>query len=118
MTERNELAELSAKFRQAAAELTTRDVSQLSQQLADIATQLDAGMYIGTITHLGAVDGAVMVGFVDRSNNNNWSSVWPQWAYELAKIAMLNRNDVMIFTNGPPYGSNLVHVWIFRDPLI
>jgi hypothetical protein len=116
MTERNALADLSAKLGQAAAELTTRDVNvpEVSQQLADIAAQAGGGSFFGTIAFVGqSSDGSFQVQFNDTSSNTGFSSLWPQWAYELAKTALLNSKNVLIFSNGPPFGVNLVSVFIF-----
>jgi hypothetical protein len=52
------------------------------------------------------------VQFNDTSSNTGYSSAWPQWAFELAKDALLAGKDVWVIANGDPFGSNLLDVLI------
>ena len=38
--------------------------------------------------------------------------MWPQWAFSLAKDALLANKRVWVGSNGDPFGSNLVFVLI------
>ena len=42
-----------------------------------------------------------------------YSSDWPEWAYNLAKEALLNNKKLWVVTNGIPYGCNLEQVLIY-----
>jgi hypothetical protein len=116
MGERSALAELSARFEQATAELTIPDVSgpATSRRLTDIAAQAGLGSFFGTIAFVGeSSSGSFEVQFNDTGTNTGYSSTWPQWAFELAKAALLGGKHVLVLANGDPFGSNLVSVLVF-----
>ncbi|HYY80601.1 MAG TPA: hypothetical protein VFD04_15670 [Actinomycetes bacterium] len=116
MGERSALAELSARFEQATAELTIPEVTgpATSRRLADIAAQAGLAAFFGTIAFVGEnSSGAFEVQFNDTASNTGYSSFWPQWAFELAKAALLGGKNVLVLANGDPFGSNLVSVLVF-----
>jgi hypothetical protein len=49
------------------------------------------------------------------STDTGYSSEWPQWAFELAKAALLTGKQVWVLANGDPFGSNLVTVLILNS---
>jgi hypothetical protein len=115
MPENTELAALTARVQQAAAELTIRDVGRpkLPQHLLDVAAQAGVQAFVGTIALVGQdSSGNYDVQFNDSNTNIGYSSGWPQWAFELAKTAMLASKQVVLLANGDPFGFNLVSVAI------
>jgi hypothetical protein len=42
-----------------------------------------------------------------------FASTWPQWAFEIAKDALLNNVKVWVIANGDPFGSNLTQVLLY-----
>jgi hypothetical protein len=113
MAGESELADLTARFEQAAAQLTAQEVAGqgIAQQLLDIAAQLGVQPFFGTITIMGRMSsGKSAVTFLDSSSNLSWGSEWPQWAYELARDALLGGKRVLVVSNGDPSGPNLIAV--------
>jgi hypothetical protein len=45
--------------------------------------------------------------------NSGFSSVWPEWAFAIAKDALLNNIKVLVISNGDPFGSNLTQVLLY-----
>lgn len=42
-----------------------------------------------------------------------FASTWPDWAFEIAKDALLNNIKVWVLANGDPFGSNLTQVLLY-----
>ena len=83
----------------------------LPKQLADSVAQAGFQASIGTIAFAGQyASGGFAVQFNDQ--NGGFSSSWPQWAFELAKAALLGNKRVWVASNGDPFGTNLVFVMI------
>ena len=81
------------------------------QQLADAVAQAGFTATIGTIAFAGQyASGEYAVQY--NNQNGGFSSVWPQWAFELEKAALLANKRVWVASNGDPFGSNLVFVLI------
>ena len=115
MSVTSDLADLAAKFQQGTAELTIPGVSRarLREQLANAAGPLGISVYVGTIANVGQNSGGGnQVQFDDPSTNTGYASAWPQWAFGLAKSALLAGKEVLLVTNGVPFGSNLINVLI------
>lgn len=115
MSVTSETADLTAKFRQAIGELSIQDPNpaRLQQRLNAAAAPLGFSVYVGTIAFAGQdSSGDYLVQFNDTSSNTGYSSAWPQWAFELAKDALLAGKDVWVIANGDPFGSNLLDVLI------
>jgi hypothetical protein len=69
---------------------------------------------IGTVAFAGRyATGDYAVQFNNQANNTGYSSVWPGWAYEVAKSALENGKKLFVGSNGDPFGSNLVYVLEF-----
>jgi hypothetical protein len=86
----------------------------LQQQLSEIAARANLMNYFGSIVILArSSNGDGHVQFNDEKTKNGYSSVWPNWAFEMAQVAMLNAKKVGVLANGDPYGQNLVHVTVF-----
>jgi hypothetical protein len=82
-------------------------------------TQLnDAGYsyFYGNIAQAGPInDGTFNVQF--NTATTGYATVWPQWAYEAAREALLHGKKVMVIhTADGPFGYNLVGVLIQDTP--
>ena len=113
MTEQGALADAIARIEQAAAGIKTpsSELLSLPKQLADSVAQAGFQASIGTIAFAGQyASGGFAVQFNDQ--NGGFSSSWPQWAFELAKAALLGNKRVWVASNGDPFGTNLVFVMI------
>jgi hypothetical protein len=92
MTVTSEATGLAAKFQHAVTELTIPGVSRdgLRQQLANAARPLGLSVYTGTIANVGENSaGGNQVQFDDPSMNTGDVSARPQWAFGLARAALL-----------------------------
>jgi len=113
MTEQGALADVVARVEQALAEVKTPsgEVVGLPKQLTEIVAQAGLQVSTGTIAFAGQyASGSYAVQYNDQ--NGGFSSSWPQWAFELAKAALLGNKRVWVASNGDPFGSNLVFVMI------
>jgi hypothetical protein len=91
--------------------ILSSDVSGVPQQLADAVAQAGLQATTGTIAFAGRhSSGDYAVQYNDQ--NGGFSSAWPQWAFELAKAALLANKRVWVASNGDPFGSNLAFVMI------
>lgn len=109
-------AELSARLEMALANVRTtiEDVTGAPRHLADAVEA--AGFYsaVGTVAFAGQnASGQHQVQF--NEPGHGYSSTWPQWAFELAKSALLADKKVWVASNGDPFGSNLVFVMIMPE---
>jgi hypothetical protein len=69
---------------------------------------------IGRAAFVGRhASGDYAVQFNNEANNTGYSSIWPLWAYEVAKSALENGKKLWVGSNGDPFGSNLVFVHEF-----
>jgi hypothetical protein len=115
MSVTSDTADLTAKFQRAIGELTIQDPNpvRLQQRLATAAAPLGISVYTGTIAFAGQdSSGIYQVQFNDTNSNTGYSSAWPQWAFELAKDALLAGKEVWVIANGDPFGTNLLDVFI------
>ena len=113
MTEQVTPADLTARVEQIAAELTIPNdaLGGVSQQLSDLVAGAGFQASTGTIAFAGQYStGSFAVQY--NGPNGGFSSSWPQWAFELAKAALLGNKRVWGASNGDPFGSNLVFVMI------
>jgi hypothetical protein len=86
--------------------------SQLIESFAQLAPAIN--VFLGIIAYAGSsADGQNAVQFNDQSTNTGYASTWPQWAFDLAKAALLSSKRVLIIANGQPFGSNLASVLIY-----
>ncbi|WP_088889139.1 hypothetical protein [Leptolyngbya ohadii] len=87
--------------------------SEEVRHLEQIATKLRAKGYLGKVAYAGQTStGSYSVQFnVDSAGG--YSSTWPQWAFELAKLSLLHGRKLYVIANGDPFGSNLIQVLLF-----
>jgi hypothetical protein len=117
MAEQGASADAIARIEQAAAELRipNTELTSVPKQLADIVAREGLQTSIGTIAHVTQyANGSHSVQF-DHDNGGSVSR-WPQWAFELAKEALLANKEIWVISNGEPIGTNLVNVVITRYP--
>ena len=113
MAEQGEFADTVARIEQAAAEIKIAgaELADLPEQLTNIVAQAGFQATTGTIAFAGQyATGSYAVQYNDQ--NGGFSSTWPQWAFELAKAALLGSKKVWVASNGDPFGTNLVFVLI------
>jgi hypothetical protein len=87
------------------------DEAQHLQQLLQIPTKLALQSFIGSAAFAGqGSDNSYQVQF--NTGNTGYSSVWPQWAFDQAKPALLAGKKLWVISDGDPYGNNLLQVLI------
>jgi hypothetical protein len=83
--------------------------NQLAESMRELAPTLTS--YVGTIDYVAMdANGLTYVQLSDPPDA--YGSVWPQWAYDLAKAALLSGRSVLVLSNGLPFGTNLAFVYI------
>jgi hypothetical protein len=81
------------------------------QQLVDAVAASGFQSSTGSIAFAGQdANGSYSVQY--NNQKGGFSSAWPQWAFELAKAALLANKRVWVASNGDPFGFNLVFVLI------
>lgn len=113
MAQQNVAAELVERLRDATAEVRIpADLAfGVAPQLAELVAQAGFQATTGTISFAGRyATGDFAVQYNDQ--NGGFSSAWPEWAFDLAKDALLGSKRVWVASNGDPYGFNLVFVMI------
>lgn len=113
MAEQGASTEAAARIEQATAQLRipSAELVSVPQQLADIVAQAGLQSSTGTVAFAGQhASGSFAVQYNDQ--NGGFSSAWPQWAFELAKAALLANKRLWVASNGDPFGFNLVFVMI------
>jgi hypothetical protein len=106
---------MSAAIEQMTSDIktTSGDLLGVPPELADAVARAGFQSSIGTIAFAGQyAAGNYNVQF-NAQNGSGYSSSWPQWAFALAKDALLANKKVWVGSNGDPFGSNLVFVLIF-----
>jgi hypothetical protein len=92
--------------------VASTDVFGVPQELATAVQAAGFESLIGTIAFAGQnSNGSFSVQF-NVQNGGGFSSAWPQWAFSLAKDALLTGKRLWVGSNGDPFGSNLVFVLI------
>ena len=93
-------------------QVSSTDVFGVPQEIATAVQAAGFQSLTGTIAFAGQnSNGSFSVQF-NVQNGGGFSSAWPQWAFSLAKDALLADKRVWVGSNGDPFGSNLVFVLI------
>ncbi len=88
------------------------DLSGIPQEIATAVQAAGFQSSTGTIAFAGQNStGSFSVQF-NVQNGGGFSSAWPQWAFSLAKDALLGNKRVWVGSDGDPFGSNLAFVLI------
>jgi len=101
--------------RQAANKVTVPDVSAGLDRhpLAQAADAAGLTSGIGRIVLAGSYpNGAKWVQF-NVDGGSGFASSWPDWAYDVAEKALIDKIKVWVLSNGDPFGSNLSLVLLY-----
>jgi hypothetical protein len=107
-------ADVGAVIEQVMADHTVSSSEMLGvpREIARAVEQAGLTTSTGTIAFAGQyATGSFAVQY--NSPTGGFSSTWPEWAFNLAKDALLGNRRVWVASNGDPFGSNLVFVMIF-----
>jgi hypothetical protein len=81
--------------------------------LSRIAAEQAITSNIGRVVLAGRTSsGSTWVQF-NVDNAGGYASTWPEWAFEIAKDALLTGKKIWVLANGDPFGSNLVNVLLY-----
>jgi hypothetical protein len=107
----NELAAMTEALESAFANVSRTSVTDLGlRQLSELANEVGVSSFIGRIALAGQnSDGSFRVQF-NVDGDGGFVSIWPKWAFELAKSALLNDKRIWVLSNGDPLGDNLLQV--------
>lgn len=114
MTPSTAVAEMSSRFEKVTDEvrIPVDQLTSLSPPLVDAVALAGFQSAVCTVAFAGQyATGSFAVQV--NSPTGGFSSTWPQWAFELAKAALVANKRVWVGSNGDPFGSNLVFVLIF-----
>ena len=93
-------------------QVASTDVFGIPQEIATAVQAAGFQSLTGTIAFAGqSSNGSFSVQF-NVQGGGGFSSAWPQWAFSLAKDALLGNKRMWVGSNGDPFGSNLVFVLI------
>ena len=113
MASQESLIDLTSRLEESTRQLKSApdELSGVPSQLAEAVAAAGFQATTGTIAFAGQyATGSYAVQYNDQ--NGGFSSAWPQWAFELAKAALLGGKRVWVASNGDPFGANLVFVLI------
>ncbi len=116
-TEHSKLTEISQNLSshlQSGLTLKTAKGEEL-KQLEKLALEVGSKGYFGKIAFAGQASNGIYNVQFNADNGTGYSSNWPGWAFELAKLALLYSKKVFVIANGEPFGSNLVQVLLFSQ---
>ena len=107
----NELAAMTEALESAFANVSRTSVTDLGfRQLSKLAEEVGVSSFIGRVALAGQnSDGTFRVQF-NVDGDGGFVSLWPKWAFELAKSALLSDKKIWVISNGDPLGDNLVQV--------
>lgn len=89
------------------------DGYQQFRELEKAALNAGLNSVVGTVAFAGSTNtGSKNVQF-NVDGGGGYSSNWPEWAYSIAKDALLNRKKLWVLSNGDPFGSNLLCAYIY-----
>jgi len=107
-------ADVAALIEQATADrkVSSSELLGVPREIVDAVERAGFQATTGTIAFAGQY---ATGSFAVQYNNpqGGFSSAWPEWAFRLAKDALLGNRRVWVASNGDPFGSNLVFVMIF-----
>jgi hypothetical protein len=115
MTDTTGATARAATVLESLGEVQVRDVSVGVQQhpLAQAAQAAELTSGVGRIVLAGRYpSGDTWVQF-NLDGGGGYASAWPEWAYEIARDAMLHTVKVWVLSDGDPFGSNLSLVLLY-----
>jgi hypothetical protein len=81
----------------------TLDVSESPIHKTAIALGLSS--LIGTVAFVGRTATDDLVQF--NTGNTGYSSIWPAWAADMARLSLETGKKLWVLSNGDPFGSNI-----------
>lgn len=111
MNQMGGLEDQAKRIMVAVARLATHDADQVEirKELIDLVAEFGASLFEGTIYSMGYYYSiANLVNFYVPATNETYFSVWPDSAFELAKVAVSGGKPVYVIANGDPIGQNIV----------
>jgi|APCry1669188910_1035180.scaffolds.fasta_scaffold20400_2 hypothetical protein len=89
------------------------DGYQQFRELEKAALSAGLNSVVGTVSYAGSTStGSKQVQF-NIDGGGGYASNWPEWAYSIAKDALLNRKKLWIISIGDPFGSNLQYALLY-----
>jgi hypothetical protein len=109
--ELGELEDKATRIMEIITRLAPHDVSQpeTRKDLLDLVAELDVLWFEGTISaimHYYDLD--KLFNFYASNTNTSYVSLWPDWAFERAKVALSGGKAVVVASTGDPRGDNIV----------
>ena len=80
----------------------------LQSPIHKAATALGLSSFIGTVAFVGRTPSDYEVQF--NTGNTGYSSSWPAWAADMARLSLETGKRLWVISNGDPFGFNLVNV--------
>jgi hypothetical protein len=105
------MPEWQAKFDQVKSQnlRINRAEDPFLQALSDKLSTDAASSFVGEVVSAGREsNGKFFVNYI--AGGAGYYSFWPQWAFDLAKSALLYGKRLGVVSNGAPYGENLLYV--------
>lgn len=81
--------------------------------LARAAAELGFASFVGTVAFVGRTASDQSVQF--NTADHGYSSSWPAWAFEQAKLALTTGKKLWLISNGDPFGMNLANVIVLAS---
>lgn len=112
MTMQDTHVDRAARFEEAteSLEIPAQELAGVPRTLVEAAEEAALDTAIGTIAFAGQRSTGTYAVQFNQQGGNGYSSTWPEWAFELAKEALLHGKRVWVGSNGSPFGSNLTFV--------
>jgi hypothetical protein len=89
-------------------------IGRSEHALTRAASSLALASHIGRVVLAGSSSsGSNWVQF-NVDGGGGYASSWPQWAFSIARDALLHNTKVWVIANGDPFGSNLTQVLLYR----
>lgn len=87
------------------------DLGLLPQVLDIFSRDHTSGIY--TVVYAGYAANLDEYHVQINRGTDGYASDWPEWAYILAKEALLNNKKLWVISNGAPFGRNLEQVFLY-----
>jgi hypothetical protein len=91
------------------------EMTETMQRLSELANQVEDSAWVVTVIKVGQnTDGLYIVSLGMASGGVSYTTYsWPEWAYELAKSALLhNKKLEVVSTGGSPVHGDLIQLGI------
>jgi hypothetical protein len=89
------------------------DVYQQFRELEKEALNAGLNSVVGTVAFAGSTNTVSKNVQFNVDGGGVYSSNWPEWAYSIAKDALLKRKKLWVISTGDPFGTNLQLVYLY-----